>query len=186
MPSDSTAVLLAEDDAIVRSWVRAALVGSEFRVAGEADTARSALEVLARRRCDIVLVDQHLPDMLGTELGRTLRRLGVSAVLVLMSASPEEGLNEEAVDAGFRSCMVKSADPVALLRVLRATLRGEHALDARHPRRPAGVGALAPREREVLALVAAGKTNREVATELGISGETVKTLLERSYRKLGA
>ncbi len=186
MPSENTAVLLVEDDAIVRSWVRRALEGTEFRLAGEATTAGDALELLERRRCDVVLVDHHLPDLLGTELARELRRAGATAPLVLMTASPQEGLNEAAQEAGFRSSVVKSSDPLRLLDVLRATVRGESVLDATHPRRPDGAAPLAPREREVLALVAKGKTNKEVAAELGISDETVKTLLERTYVKLGA
>ncbi len=186
MPSEYTAVLLVDDDAIVRSWVRHAFEGSEFRLAGEASTARDARELLGRRRCDVVLVDHHLPDALGTELARELRRNGATAPLVLMTASPEQGLNEEAQEAGFRSSVVKSSDPGHLLDVLRFTLRGDSVFDARHPRRPEGAGPLAPREREVLALVAKGRTNKEAAAELGISDETVKTLLERTYAKLGA
>lgn len=186
MPSETTAVLLVEDDAIVRSWVRRAFEGSEFRLAGEASTAGEALDLFERRRCDVVLVDQHLPDRLGTELARSLQRVEAAAPLVLMTANPQEGLNEVARDAGFRSSVVKSSDPARLLEVLRAAVRGESTFDAQHPRRPRGESALAPREREVLALVATGRTNKEVASELGISDETVKTLLERTYAKLGA
>ena len=63
-----------EDDAIVRAWVRLALEGSEFTVAGEAPTIAAARELIARRRVDLMLVDQRLPGKFGTELVRDLRR----------------------------------------------------------------------------------------------------------------
>jgi DNA-binding NarL/FixJ family response regulator len=185
MPSDTTAVLVIEDDAIVRSWVRLAFRGSEFRVAGEAGSAHEGQELFERRRCDVVLVDQHLPDLLGTELVRVLRRTGAQTPIVLMTASAEQGLNEVAREAGAQASVVKSSDAARLLDVLRSVLHGDRVFDAAHPRRPEGEAPLAPREREALSLVAEGKTNKEAAAALGISDETVKTLLERAYTKLG-
>jgi DNA-binding CsgD family transcriptional regulator len=69
--------------------------------------------------------------------------------------------------------------------VIRGALAGESIFDIAHPRRPEGQATLAPREQQALALVATGRTNREAAAQLGISDETVKTLLERAYKKLG-
>jgi DNA-binding NarL/FixJ family response regulator len=178
-------VLLVEDDAIVRDWVRHALAGSEFRIAGEATGAASALALVARRRIDIVLVDQHLPDRLGTDVVRQLRLTGATTPAVLMTATSQRGLNETAREAGVQASVLKSSDPTKLLTALRSALLGEELFDAAHPRRPRGEAPLAPREREVLLLVAAGRTNRQIAFELGISEETVKTLLERAYAKLG-
>jgi DNA-binding NarL/FixJ family response regulator len=178
-------VLLVEDDAIVRDWVRHALAGSEFRIAGEATEAASALALVARRRIDIVLVDQHLPDRLGTEVVRQLRLAGARTPAVLMTATSQRGLNETAREAGIQASVLKSSDPAKLLTALRSALLGEELFDAAHPRRARGEAPLAPREREVLVLVAAGRTNRQIALELGISEETVKTLLERAYAKLG-
>ncbi len=139
-----------------------------------------------RRRCDVLLVDQHLPDRLGTELVRGLRRQGVALPAVLMTASAEQGLNETAREAGAQASVVKSSDPERLIEVIREVLAGNGIFDVAHPRRPDGQATLAPREQQALALVAAGKTNREAAAQLGISDETVKTLLERAYVKLGA
>jgi DNA-binding CsgD family transcriptional regulator len=72
-----------------------------------------------------------------------------------------------------------------LLDALRRVAGGGQAFDARHPPRPSGRAALSPREREVLQRVATGDTNRTIAAELGIGDETVKTLLTRTYAKLG-
>ncbi len=186
MPSaENIAVLVVEDDSIVRSWVRLSLRGSELRVAGEAGCAEEAEDLVGRRHCDVLLVDQHLPDRLGTELIRRLRRSGVEQPVVLMTACAEQGLNETAREAGAQASVVKSSDPELLIEVIRAALAGNGVFDAAHPRRPRGQATLTPREQEALALIAAGRTNREAAAQLGISGETVKTLLERAYVKLG-
>jgi DNA-binding NarL/FixJ family response regulator len=179
-------MLVVEDDAIVRSWIRLALADTEFRVAGEAETAAIAIELVARRRPTILLVDQHLPDGLGTDLVKELRRRGVAAPAVLVTANAERGLNERAREAGAQGTVLKSADPGGLVSVLRIVVAGGEAYDPSHPRRPSGRGPLTPRERDVLRLAADGLTNRQIADELGIGRESVKTLLERAFVKLGA
>jgi DNA-binding NarL/FixJ family response regulator len=179
------AVLLVEDDAIVRAWVRLALEGSEFRLGGEAATAEEGLRLVERRRADVVLVDHHLPDTSGIELIRELRQRGVTTPTLLITASAEPGLNERARDAGAQGSILKSSRSDDLVRSLHAAIAGTGPFDAGHPRRPKGMAALTPREREVLRLVVAGGTNVQIAAELGISSETVKTLLARVYAKLG-
>ena len=182
---EDIAVLLIEDDSMVRSWVRLALRGSEFRLAGEASTGAEVAELVARRNPNLLLVDYRLPDTLGTELVRTLRQSGVEAPAVLMTANPERGFNEAAREAGAQGTTLKSGSPEELLDALRALAAGESSFDARHPQRAAGRAALSPREREVVRLVARGATNREVAEALEVGPETVKTLLARTYAKLG-
>jgi DNA-binding NarL/FixJ family response regulator len=185
LPGAELSVLLVEDDAMVRDWVRLALGGSEFRLAGTASTAAEALELARRRRPDLLLSDHRLPDGVGTELVRDLRRAGLGFAAIVMTANPERGFNEAAREAGAQGTALKSGKVDELLAALRAVAAGEHAFDARHPPRARGRGALSPREREVLRLVAAGSTNREIAVELGVGDETVKTLLSRTFAKLG-
>lgn len=178
-------LLLVEDDAMVRSWVRLSLRASEFRVSAEASSAVEALELLDAVEPDFLLVDYHLPDHRGTELVRELRRRGVNSPAVLMTANQERGFNETARDAGAQGSVLKTGSPIELLEALRTVLTGRPAFDPRHPRRDPGRAALSPREREVLSLVAEGATNQEIAKELGIGVETVKTLLGRTFSKLG-
>jgi DNA-binding NarL/FixJ family response regulator len=178
-------LLLVEDDSMVRSWVRLALQGSEFRLAGEAGSAGEALDLASRRNPDLFLIDYRLPDGVGTQLVRQLRERGVQAPAVVMTANPERGFNEAAREGGAQGTTLKSGSAVDLLETLRAVARGELGFDSRHPPRPSGRGALSPREREVVRLVAGGSTNREVAAALGVGEETVKTLLARTYAKLG-
>ena len=131
------------------------------------------------------MTSYRLPDQAGTELVREWRRNGVTTPAVLMTANAERGFNELARDAGAQGSALKTGKVDELLETLRAVLRGESAFDHRHPRRPSDQAPLSPREREVLRLVAAGYTNRQVAAALGLGAETVKTLLERVYAKLG-
>lgn len=185
MTGDDVTVLLVEDDSMVRGWVRLALEGSEFRLAGEAGTAAEALELVSRRRPALLLVDYRLPDGRGTELVRDLRRGGSSAPAVLMTANAEAGFNETARDSGAQGSVLKTGRVEELVAALRSVHAGGEAFDARHPPRPRGRGALSPREREVLKLVAGGATNREIAQQLGVGDETVKTLVSRTFSKLG-
>ena len=93
-------MLVVEDDAIVRTWLRLALADSEFELAGEAGSAAEAVELIARRRPALLLVDYRLPDGVGTELVRQLRRSGLVAHAVVVTANAERGLNETAREAG--------------------------------------------------------------------------------------
>lgn len=181
-----TTVLVVEDDAMVRGWIRFALEGTEFAVVGEAAGTAEARELVARRAPELLLIDYRLSDGSGTELVRALRLVGVAAPIVLMTAHYEPGFNEAARESGAQGSVLKTGSSDELLDTLRRTRDGEAAFDARHPRRDPGRAALSPRERSVLRLLAAGKTNRQVAEELGIAPETVKTLVSRSFAKLGA
>lgn len=185
MGEDQVAVLVVDDDAIVRAWVRLSLEGSEFRVAGEAASAREVADLVESRRPGVLLIDYRLPDELGTELVRGLRLAGVATPALLITANPEAGLNEIARESGVQGVVRKRGSRDDLLAALRRVTGGESVADADHLPRPAGRAALSPREREVLQLVAAGLTNREISSQLGIGVETVKTLLERVFRKLG-
>src|SRR5712691_6112249 len=179
-------VLVVEDDAMVRDWVRLALGSSEFRVAASASSAAEALELAPRRRPQLVLTDYRLPDLTGAELVRELRKRGDATPAVVMTANAERGFNERVREAGGQGSVLKTGRIDELLAALRAVAGGETSFDARHPKRAIGEAALSPREREVLRLVAAGSTNREIAAQLGIGDETVKTVLARTFAKLGA
>ena len=184
--AEIVSLLVVEDDSMVRGWIRLALEGSEFRVAGEAASAAEALELVRRRAPQLLLVDYRLPDRIGTELVRELRHQGVVTPAVLMTAHLEPGFNETVREAGAQGCVLKTGHVDEMLAALRGALAGGFGVDGRHPRRAPGAASLSRREREVLVLVAAGRTNKEIASELGLSSETVKTLLSRTFAKLGA
>lgn len=185
MNNQATSVLLVEDDAIVRDWLRQLLEGTEFRLAGEAGNAAEARALFPRRLPDLLLVDYRLPDGLGTELVRELGARRPTPAVVL-TANPEPGLNETARAAGASGSALKTGRSADVLSALRAVAAGARLYDERHPPRPAGRNPLSGREREALRLVASGSTNREIAAELGVAPETVKTVLTRAFAKLGA
>lgn len=178
-------VVVVEDDAMVRGWVRLALEDSEFRLAGEASLGADLAELVERRRPDVLLVDYRLPDRPGTEILRDLRRLGISTPAVLMTAHGERGLNELARNVGAQGTVLKTGRSEEILAALRTVAGGGASFDVRHPARDSRQPALSPREREVLKLVAEGATNRRIADELSIGAETVKTVLSRTFAKLG-
>jgi DNA-binding NarL/FixJ family response regulator len=181
-----TKLLVVEDDAMVRGWIRLSLEQTEFRLVGEAASAREALELLPRRVPDLLLIDYRLADGAGTELVRLLRLQGESVPAVLMTAHHEPGFNEAARDVGAQGSVLKTGSSGELLTALRLARDGRNPFDPRYPVRDVGRASLSPREREVMRLLAAGRTNREVADELCVGPETVKTLVARSFAKLGA
>lgn len=185
MAEDRFRTMVVDDDAIVRGWVRNALAGTEFELAGEAAEPAAALALLERRRVDILLVDYHLAGRSGLDLVGELRRRGDATPVVLITASVEAALNERAREAGAQGTALKSSDPDDLLAALRAAAEGVERFAAPHPRRGPGERPLAPREREILLLVAEGLTNSEIGAALGLGSETVKTMLERACAKLG-
>ncbi len=179
-------VLLIEDDAMVRGWVRLCLRDTEFRLAAEASSAAEAVELMKRRRVDLMLVDYRLPDRMGTEFVRELRQEGFAAPALLMTANSERGFNETVRDSGAQGTVLKTGKSDELLAALRSVSEGNRPFDVRYPKRQAGRAALSPRERQVLSLVALGQTNKEISESLGVGDETVKTLLGRTFVKLGA
>ena len=185
MSSAAFSVLLVDDDAIVRSWAELSLRGSEFRLAGAASSVAEAVELVERRRPNVLLVDYRLADGVGTELVRELRRVGVDAPALLMTANRREGLNEAAREAGAQGTVLKTGKGDEVLAALRVVAEGGRTFDSRHPRRPPGRAALSPRERQVLGLLATGATNREIAAALAVGDETVKTVIARTFAKLG-
>ncbi|MDP9308162.1 MAG: response regulator transcription factor [Actinomycetota bacterium] len=173
-------VLVVGGESSLRGWVKLALSDSEFRIAGEAASAEETARLAAELEPDLLLI-----DATGVTLVTEVRAHGVSVPTVLMTASPERGFNENAREAGAQGTVLNTGSIAELLATLRAVSQGEPSFDPRHPRRPSGQSSLSGREREVLRLVARGDTNREIASELGISDQTVKTLVARSSAKLG-
>lgn len=177
-------VLVVEDDAMVRGWIEAVLKETEFRVVGVASNAAQGLDLAARSAPELILTDYRLPDRPGTELVRELRLRGNLAPVVVMTANQEPGLNELAREAGAQGTTLKGGS-TELLESLRAVIDGAQVFDARHPRRRTNHVTLSPRERAVLQLIAGGQTNVEIAHALGVSSETIKTLVQRIFEKLG-
>lgn len=192
-------VLLVDDHVVVREGLRHVLgAGHGFEVVGEAGTGAEALVLAAERAPDVVLLDLTMPGMSGLEVTSILReRLPDVRVLVLSMHEQDEYV-VAAVRGGAHGYVLKDADPGELRAAIRAVhdgagyfspavaghlgaaVRGEVAAAAPRDR----LERLTPREREVLARVAAGHTNREIASQLGISPRTVESHRESLMKKL--
>lgn len=180
-------VLIVDDHPVVRQGLRALLeVQDDMTVAGEAGDGPAAISLAESLRPDIVLLDLKLPGMDGVAVLRPLRAAGLR-VLVLTSAT-EPSAAAAAVRAGAAGVVYKDIDPAALVRAIRSVHDGNVLLA------PEAIGSLirgsradtlTAREREVLAGIADGKSNREIARLLRVSEKTVKAHVSAVLAKLG-
>lgn len=182
----SIRVLIADDHPVVRQGLRTFLGAQpDLDVVGEAADGAQAIELAAELKPDVVLLDLKMPGLDG--LG-ALAGLGAVKVIVLTSMT-ERGQVLPAVRAGAAGYLYKDVDPQALVQAIRSVHDG-HMIFA-----PEAAGALArsessmialtAREQGVLSLIAGGRSNREIARELGVSEKTVKTHVSNLLMKLG-
>jgi len=190
------AVLIVDDHSVVREGLRAFLqLQDGIEVAGEAGDGEEALEQALALRPDVILMDLVMPNLDGVAAMRELRaRVPESRVIVLTSFLDDERLLP-AVQAGAAGYLLKNSEPAELVRAIRAAHGGETIIDPTvasrlvqaiaDGRRSAADQALTRREREVLELIARGRSNKRIAFELGISEKTVKTHVGHVLAKLG-
>jgi DNA-binding NarL/FixJ family response regulator len=196
-------VLLADDQALVRAGFRALLdAQTDIEVVGEAANGADAVRLALDTTPDVVLMDIRMPVLDGLEATRRIAaEPGCAAVRVVILTTFE--LDEyvfEALRVGASGFLVKDTEPVDLLRGVRAVAAGdgllspsvtrrliaEFASRSRAPVAPAALDALTDREREVMALVAEGLSNEDIAGRLFVSPATAKTHVSRAMVKLGA
>ncbi|MBB4687110.1 response regulator [Amycolatopsis jiangsuensis] len=197
-------VVLADDQALVRAGFRVLLETEDgFEVAGEAGDGAQAVALALEHRPDIVVMDVRMPGTDGLEATRRITGhpdLAEVKVLVLTTFDVDEYVYE-ALRAGASGFLLKDTEPVELLRALRVVAAGEALLAPTVTRRliaefvsrpehrrvdPSAVAAVTEREREVLALVAGGLSNDEIAAHLVISTATARTHVSRIMTKIGA
>lgn len=197
-------VLLADDQLVIRAGLRVLLEGEgDIIVTGEASDGEQAVSLARDTLPDVVLMDIRMPGLDGVEATRVIAgdpRLSGVKVLILTTLESDEYVFE-ALRAGASGFLVKDGDVAEVLRAVRVVAAGEALLSPGATRRlveeltawpergrlaPALLVELTDREREVMALVAYGLTNREIAERLVISPATAKTHVSRTMLKLHA
>jgi DNA-binding NarL/FixJ family response regulator len=187
-------VLIADDHPVVRQGLAVLLdVQDDIELVGEASDGPAAVRLTMQLAPDVLLLDLKLPGLDGMGVLAELRAHGtLSRVLILTSAAGPTG-PALALQAGAAGFLYKDVDPDALVRAIRSVHDGHTVLApgaaglvaARPGGDSRGIGALTGREREVLALLADGRSNREIARLLTVSEKTVKTHVSAILAKLG-
>jgi DNA-binding NarL/FixJ family response regulator len=196
-------VLLADDQALVRAGFSALLdAQDDIEVVGEADDGEAAVRLAKSLVPDAVLMDIRMPVLDGLAATRTIaadEHLSAVRIVILTTFELDEYVFE-ALRAGASGFLVKDTEPVELIRAVRAVAGGEALLSpsvtkrliaefatrAKEPTRATELDHLTDREREVMALVAEGLSNEEIAERLIVSPATAKTHVSRAMIKLNA
>ena len=190
-------VLVADDHMIVRTGIRHVLESEAgFEVVGEAGTGREAVSLAAKLRPDVVVLDISMPGESGLQVAAQLRGTSPEARVLILSMHDNAEYVLESVRAGAHGYLLKDTAATELRTAIRTVCRGEsyfsppiasrlrEALRGEHETHAGSLAQLTGRERDVLLGVVRGRTNKEIAGELGISHRTVETHRESLMRKL--
>ena len=175
-------ILIADDHVLVVEGLRK-LLEDEFDVVGTVDNGRALLAVVARLKPDVILVDVSMPLLNGIDACARLRVLASSSRIVVLTMHADPSYAAAAFEAGAAGYVLKGSATSELVRAIRAVLRGQRYIARALPtsiltrmrlRGEARPRHLTPRQREVLQLVAEGRTAKQIATLLQISVKTVE------------
>jgi DNA-binding NarL/FixJ family response regulator len=189
-------ILLAEDQALVRQGLKMMIeTDGELRVTGEAGNGKEAIALCETNRFDLVILDIRMPEMNGLEAARIIRKRWPDRKVLMLTTFNDDEYAFEALKSGASGYMLKDAEPDQLVRSIRSCLSGGISLqddvaakvmprllkqtDA-EPVDPS----ITPRELEIMRRVGEGRSNREIADELGLSVGTVKNNISQILDKL--
>lgn len=189
-------VAVADDHPLFREGLRKAIsVGADLQLVGEAPDGQKALDLCARERPDVLLLDLTMPRCDGYGVLEQLSRVSSSTRALVLTMHPERGFEEKSLAAGARGFLRKDSSLATILKAIRAVASGElwasrlgttRVLDGHDHRRPYHVlESLTGREREILGFLGHGMKNREIAAKLGLSEKTVATHVANLVDKLG-
>jgi DNA-binding NarL/FixJ family response regulator len=205
MASDPITVIIADDQRVVREGLVTILGGLDgVRVAGAAQDGAEAVALAAEHDADVVLMDLRMPGVDGVEATRRLRASRPATAVVVLTTYTDDDSILAALEAGASGYLTKNASAADIHRALQAAVAGHALLDSQAVARlvlaasrdterpPAGAppgrlpDGLTEREGEVLALIAAGLSNAEIASRLYVSRSTVKTHINQIFAKTGS
>lgn len=198
MPSGIT-IVMADDHAVLRESLAALLQSQpDFDVVGAAANGEEALHLVREYRPQVLVLDLFMPESDGFEVLRTLDRAGDRVASVVLTGSESQNDYVQVVRLGARGLVLKGDDPRKLFAAIRSVAEGELAFSdeiargvlesmaSDQPAVPASMGRLSERERQISYLVARGMRNREIASDLAISENTVKRHLQSIFSKTGS
>lgn len=190
-------VLLVDDHAVVRRGLRGFLdLLDDIDVVGEAENGREGVEAASRLRPDVILMDLLMPEMGGLEAIAAIKREQPEVEIVAVTSFIEEEKVTTALEAGATGYLLKDAEAEEVASAVRAAYAGEVTLDPAVTRllaqrmrerknEPQPVEPLTDREREVIALLGRGASNKDIAAELFITERTARTHVSNILGKLG-
>jgi len=181
-------VLVADDHHVVRSGIAASIgLEDDLSVVAEADSGEQAIAQYRASKPDVVLMDLRLPGMNGIEATAALMQEAPEARVIMFTTYEGDEDIYRAVQAGARGYLLKSAPRDELLSAIRSVAAGERYLPPALAHRLAqrmACNDLSPRENEVLQLIARGRSNKEIASDIGIAEDTVKRHVTNLLAKL--
>jgi two-component system response regulator NreC len=194
----TVSILLADDHGVLRAGLRALLSAEgDLEVVGEAGSGDEVLRLAPQLLPDLVLLDLNMPGPGGIEVTRQLRSQSENIRILVLTVHEDEGLVQEAINAGASGYIIKRAVESELINAIQAVARGEIYIHpsmtrallreptARSPSPTCAWEPLTPRENDVLRLIVLGYTNRQAADELGLSVRTVESHRANLMGKLG-
>jgi DNA-binding NarL/FixJ family response regulator len=183
-------VLVADDHPLIREGIAALMTTrTDFKLVAEASNGRQAVEQFRTHHPDVTLMDLQMPDMDGIDATIAIRSEFPKARIIVLTTYAGDVLAQRALKAGAQAYLLKNDVRKDLLDRIRAVHAGQkhiHSQVANELAEHAGDDSLTRREVEVLALIAAGNSNKLIADQLSITDETVKTHVSSVLSKLGA
>jgi DNA-binding NarL/FixJ family response regulator len=197
-PGSTIRVLIADDHAAFRGGLRALLeTAGDVEVVGEAATGEESVATARRAQPDVVLMDVNMPGIDGVEATRRIVDGSPHVAVLVLTMSDDDETVFEAVRAGARGYLLKGAQRAELVRAVRAVASGEAIFGPGVARRlmvyfarpaprvdPDAFPELTDREREVLELIAQGRSNADITATLGLSPKTVRNHVSNVFAKL--
>jgi two-component system, NarL family, response regulator NreC len=186
-------VLLADDHRVVRDALKGLLLRAGFEIDAEASNGREAVEIARKHQPDVALIDVAMPLLNGIDAAREIRNACPRTKTILLTMHKETNYILEALRAGVKGYVLKTQAATELIHAIRTALGGEvylspgiseQVVQAALNKDSLELNPLTQREREVLQLIAEGKTNKEISLELGMSVKTVDSHRQNLMTKL--
>jgi two-component system response regulator DevR len=167
-----------------------------FTVVAEAENVKAAVATSREMKPDVILLDIYLPDGTGLDACRQILRHSPDSRILVLTSEADERLVDQAIRAGAHGYLLKEINAQALIQAIRDVAEGKSILDPTVTARvmqmvksngqgeETSLSTLSPQEHRVLALIAGGQTNKEVAAQLGLAEKTVKNYLSTVFEKL--